>query len=207
MEALLLLDFSLLHQRPSQRRPLQIMLHSVGLPPLHFGNSQIGRRIIPFKIPQKLLDTFFNSMKGFLHNQTSTFAFRFSIISMKLWVSLGEISLTRCSKQISNGVRGGTCDRVHQVGQPAQDELAGHEAVERFGAEEVLLVAAALLQSEHKEVLYLLLLAVGQHEGLADLVRRVNGLEDARHRFRLFQFLEIALLLLLGEQVQKHPAV
>lgn len=107
------------------------------------------------------------------------------MISMKLWVSLGEISLTRCSKQISNGVGRGTCDRVHQIGQLAQDELAGHEAVERFSAEEVLLVAAAFLQPEDEEVLDLLLLAVGEDEGLADLIRRVDGLEDAGHRFRL----------------------
>lgn len=43
LEALLFLHFSLLQQRPPQRRPLQIMLHCVGLPPFHLRNSQIWR--------------------------------------------------------------------------------------------------------------------------------------------------------------------
>lgn len=100
-------------------------------------------------------------MKGFLHYITVTLAFKFSMISTKLWLSLGEISLTRCSKQISNGVGRGTCDRVHQIRQLAKDELPRYEAVQGFCSEEVLLVAPAFVQSEDDEVLDLLLLAVG----------------------------------------------
>jgi hypothetical protein len=100
-----------------------------------------------------------------------------------------------------------TCDGVHQIGQLSEDELSSDKAIEGLSSVEILLVASAFVQSEQEEVLDLLLLAIGQNEGFADLIGSVDGLEDIRHGLCFFKLLQLALLLFLRKQIEKDLPV
>lgn len=52
----------------------------------------------------------------------------------------------------------------------------------------------------------MLLLAIGQNEGFANLIRRVHDFEDVGHRFGLLHLPESAPAV-IGKQVQEYPSI
>ncbi len=62
------------------------------------------------------------------------------------------------------------------------------------------------MQGEEEQILDLLLLAIGEDKGLADLIGRVDDLEDVGHGFRLLHLLQSSPAL-ISEQIQEDPAV
>lgn len=111
-----------------------------------------------------------------------------------------------CVRSISLYVGNYTGNCVHEVGEFAKYELSGHKAVERFCLEEVSLTASAFVEGKEKKILDLLFLAVGQNEGLSNLIRSVYCLQDVGHRFRLIDLAQTAPVF-VSKKIEEHPAI